>query len=87
MYFTDRGIEELAERRAGEEGSPRWLAARVRAFVGASPADEAAGHLPPHPAPPPGEEAATTPPAAPSAGGTPPPAPRGPLPHPPPRCR
>ena len=37
MYFTDRGIEELAERRAGEEGSLGWLGERLREFVDASP--------------------------------------------------
>lgn len=33
MYFTDRGIEELAERRGGEEISLEWLAERLRDFV------------------------------------------------------
>lgn len=33
MYFTDRGIEELAQRRGGEEVSLDWLAARLRDFV------------------------------------------------------
>ena len=37
MYFTDRGIEELAERRGGEEVSLGWLADRLREFVDASP--------------------------------------------------
>jgi hypothetical protein len=33
MYFTDRGIEELAARR-GEEGvTLEWLADRLREFV------------------------------------------------------
>ena len=37
MYFTDRGIEELAERR-GEERSPSsWLAERLREFVDLNP--------------------------------------------------
>ena len=39
MYFTDRGIEELADRRGDEEVSLSWLADRLRAFVDASPAD------------------------------------------------
>ncbi|MGI8717919.1 MAG: DUF6104 family protein [Lapillicoccus sp.] len=33
MYFTDRGIEELARRRGGEEVSLDWLAERLRTFV------------------------------------------------------
>ena len=33
MYFTDRGIEELAERRGSEEISLGWLAERLREFV------------------------------------------------------
>ena len=37
MYFTDRGIEELAERRAGEQVSVEWLADRLRAFVDLNP--------------------------------------------------
>ena len=42
MYFTDRGIEELAERRGAEEVSVGWLAERLREFVDASPEFEAA---------------------------------------------
>ena len=42
MYFTDRGIEELAERRGGEEVSFGWLAARFSEFVDASPEFETA---------------------------------------------
>ena len=42
MYFTDRGIEELAERRGDEEISLGWLAARLREFVDAAPELEAA---------------------------------------------
>ncbi len=42
MYFTDRGIEELAERRADEEVSLGWLAERLREFVDAAPEYEAA---------------------------------------------
>ena len=37
MYFTDRGIEELAERRGGEEVSLEWLAERLRDFVDLNP--------------------------------------------------
>jgi hypothetical protein len=37
MYFTDRGIEELIERRGDEEVSLAWLADRLRAFVDANP--------------------------------------------------
>jgi hypothetical protein len=33
MYFTDRGIEELAERRGDEQVSLAWLAERLRDFV------------------------------------------------------
>jgi hypothetical protein len=42
MYFTDRGIEELAERRGEEEISLGWLAARLQEFVDTSPEFEAA---------------------------------------------
>ena len=37
MYFTDRGIEELAERRGEEQVTLAWLAERLRQFVDASP--------------------------------------------------
>ncbi len=37
MYFTDRGLEELAERRGEEMVSLLWLAERMRQFVDASP--------------------------------------------------
>lgn len=37
MYFTDRGIEELADRRADEQLSIDWLADRLRAFVDLNP--------------------------------------------------
>ncbi|HLV57693.1 MAG TPA: DUF6104 family protein [Natronosporangium sp.] len=33
MYFTDRGIEELAERRGQDEVTMEWLAERLRDFV------------------------------------------------------
>ncbi|GAA1137065.1 DUF6104 family protein [Ornithinicoccus hortensis] len=37
MYFTDRGIEELASRRGEEEVSLDWLAAQLRTFVDLHP--------------------------------------------------
>ncbi|HZE49770.1 MAG TPA: DUF6104 family protein [Jatrophihabitantaceae bacterium] len=37
MYFTDRGIEELAERRGDEQVSLAWLADRLQAFVDSHP--------------------------------------------------
>ncbi len=37
MYFTDRGIEELSERRGDEQVSFTWLAARLQAFVDQHP--------------------------------------------------
>lgn len=37
MYFTDRGIEELAERRGEEAISVEWLAGRLRDFVDLHP--------------------------------------------------
>ncbi|GAA2601466.1 MULTISPECIES: DUF6104 family protein [Thermomonosporaceae] len=37
MYFTDRGIEELVERRGQEEVSLVWLADRLREFVDLNP--------------------------------------------------
>jgi hypothetical protein len=42
MYFTDRGIEELADRRGGEEVTLNWLAERLREFVDVFPEHEAA---------------------------------------------
>jgi Family of unknown function (DUF6104) len=41
MYFTDRGIEELADRRGDEDVSLAWLAARLTQFVDCHPDDEA----------------------------------------------
>jgi hypothetical protein len=41
MYFTDRGIEELAERRGDEEVGLGWLAERLRDFVDENPDLEA----------------------------------------------
>ncbi len=37
VYFTDRGIEELAERRGEEQVSLEWLAAQLRTFVDLHP--------------------------------------------------
>jgi hypothetical protein len=37
MYFTDRGIEELSERRGDEQVSLDWLAQRLREFVDLNP--------------------------------------------------
>ncbi len=42
MYFTDRGIEELAERRGDEEVTLGWLAGKLTEFVDMYPRDEAA---------------------------------------------
>jgi hypothetical protein len=33
MYFTDRGLEELEERRGEDQVSLGWLAERLREFV------------------------------------------------------
>lgn len=37
MYFTDRGIEELVERRGEERVSLEWLAQRLQSFVDVHP--------------------------------------------------
>lgn len=37
MYFTDRGIEELVQRRGEETVSLAWLADRLRDFVDEHP--------------------------------------------------
>ncbi|HTX85832.1 MAG TPA: DUF6104 family protein [Streptosporangiaceae bacterium] len=41
MYFTDRGIEELEERRGDEQVALSWLAERLRDFVDEHPDAEA----------------------------------------------
>ena len=41
MYFTDRGIEELDERRGDDVVTLSWLAVRLRAFVDLNPQFEA----------------------------------------------
>ena len=42
MYFTDRGIEELEQRRGEESVSFGWLAAQLQAFVDINPDFETA---------------------------------------------
>jgi hypothetical protein len=42
VYFTDRGIEELEQRRGGEQVTLDWLAERMRAFVDLNPDFEVA---------------------------------------------
>jgi hypothetical protein len=37
MYFTDRGIEELADRRGEETVTLGWVADRLRDFVDLHP--------------------------------------------------
>ena len=37
MYFTDRGIEELEQRRGDEDVTFAWLAERLREFVDINP--------------------------------------------------
>jgi hypothetical protein len=37
LYFTDRGIEELENRRGEEEITFEWLAARLQEFVDLNP--------------------------------------------------
>jgi hypothetical protein len=37
MYFTDRGIEELAERRGDESVTMEWVAERLRDFLDLNP--------------------------------------------------
>jgi hypothetical protein len=42
VYFTDRGIEELADRRGEEEVSLAWVADRLQVFVDQNPEFETA---------------------------------------------
>lgn len=42
MYFTDRGIEELTDRRGDEQVSLAWLAQRLQEFIDLNPEYEAA---------------------------------------------
>lgn len=37
MYYTDRGLEELVDRRGEEEVSFEWLADQLRTFVDLHP--------------------------------------------------
>jgi len=37
VYFTDRGLEELVQRRGDETVSLEWLAERLRDFVDEHP--------------------------------------------------
>ena len=41
MYYTDKGIEELADRRGADEVTLGWLAERMREFVDFTPEAEA----------------------------------------------
>ena len=40
MYFTDRGIEELEQRRGSDQVALSWLAERLRDFVDEHPDSE-----------------------------------------------
>ena len=40
MYFTDRGIEELTDRRGADQVTLGWLAERLREFVDLHPDHE-----------------------------------------------
>lgn len=40
MYFTDRGLEELEERRGTEQVTLSWLADRLREFIDLNPEAE-----------------------------------------------
>jgi len=42
VYFTDRGIEELEQRRGEETVSLAWLAAQLQSFVDLNPEFETA---------------------------------------------
>ncbi|MDO5066325.1 MAG: DUF6104 family protein [Propionibacteriaceae bacterium] len=42
MYYTDRGLEELAARRGEEEISFEWLADQLRIFTDLNPEFETA---------------------------------------------
>jgi Family of unknown function (DUF6104) len=41
VYFTDRGLEELAERRSEDRVTLGWLAERLREFIDQNPDAEA----------------------------------------------
>ena len=40
MYFTDKGIEELVERRGAETVTLEWVAGRLRDYVDLHPDTE-----------------------------------------------
>jgi hypothetical protein len=40
VYFTDKGIEELAERRGAETVTLAWLSGRLRDYVDLHPDTE-----------------------------------------------
>ncbi|WP_106238896.1 DUF6104 family protein [Allonocardiopsis opalescens] len=42
MYYTDRGIEELEQRRGDEQVSLSWLAGRLQTFTDLNPEFETA---------------------------------------------
>jgi hypothetical protein len=42
VYFTDRGIEELAQRRGDEQVTLGWLAERLIEFVDEHPGAQSA---------------------------------------------
>jgi hypothetical protein len=42
VYFTDRGIEELEQRRGAETVSLGWVAAQLQSFVDLNPEFETA---------------------------------------------
>lgn len=42
MYFTDRGIEELAHRRGEEQVTMAWIAEQLRVFTDLNPEFETA---------------------------------------------
>jgi hypothetical protein len=37
VYFTDRGLEELEQRRGDDEVTLRWLAGQLQVFVDLHP--------------------------------------------------
>ena len=41
MYFTDRGLEELKDRRGQDQVTLGWLAERLREFIDLNPDTEA----------------------------------------------
>ncbi len=41
MYFTDRGLEELSDRRGQEQVTLGWLAERLSEFIDLHPDAEA----------------------------------------------